>query len=87
MAASQSKESSINAFEAKTKFSSLLRGVQAGETYLITLRGEPVARLLPVLKHTSYVEFLETLSRAKDLRNKIKGSVPILEYKEEGREV
>ena len=38
----------IGAFEAKTHLSRLLEDVRHGETYLITRRGEPVARLAPV---------------------------------------
>ena len=37
----------IGSYEAKTKFPELLRGVQAGNRYTITLRGEPVAALIP----------------------------------------
>lgn len=33
--------------EAKTKLPELLRNVQAGNRYTITLRGEPVADLVP----------------------------------------
>jgi antitoxin (DNA-binding transcriptional repressor) of toxin-antitoxin stability system len=37
----------IGSYEAKTKLPELLRGIQAGKRYTITLRGEPVADLLP----------------------------------------
>ena len=37
----------IGSFEAKTKWSELLRGVQAGMRYTITMRGQPVADLVP----------------------------------------
>ncbi|MBI1907075.1 MAG: type II toxin-antitoxin system prevent-host-death family antitoxin [Rhodocyclales bacterium] len=37
----------IGSYEAKTKLPELLRGVQAGKRYTITLRGEPVADLVP----------------------------------------
>lgn len=37
----------IGSYEAKTKLPELLRGVQAGQRYTITLRGEPVADLVP----------------------------------------
>ncbi len=37
----------IGSYEAKTKLPELLRGIQAGNRYTITLRGEPVADLLP----------------------------------------
>ena len=37
----------IGSYEAKTKLPELLRGVQAGQRYTITLRGQPVADLVP----------------------------------------
>ena len=37
----------IGSYEAKTKLPELLRGVQAGKRYTITLRGEPIADLRP----------------------------------------
>jgi prevent-host-death family protein len=37
----------VGSYEAKTKLPELLRGVQAGKRYTITLRGEAVADLVP----------------------------------------
>ena len=37
----------IGSYEAKTKLPELIRGVQAGNHYTITLRGEAVASLVP----------------------------------------
>ncbi len=37
----------IGAYEAKTKLPELLRRVQAGERFIITSRGAPVAELTP----------------------------------------
>jgi len=37
----------IGSYDAKTKLPELLRGVQAGNRYTITLRGEPIADLVP----------------------------------------
>ncbi len=37
----------IGSYEAKTKLPELLRGVQEGKRYTITLRGEAVADLIP----------------------------------------
>ncbi|MBS0513606.1 MAG: type II toxin-antitoxin system prevent-host-death family antitoxin [Proteobacteria bacterium] len=37
----------IGSYEAKTKLPELLRGVQAGKRYTITLRGKPIAYLVP----------------------------------------
>ncbi len=38
----------IGSYDAKTKLPELLREVQAGQRYTITLRGKPVAELVPV---------------------------------------
>ncbi len=37
----------IGSFEAKTKLPELLRAVQQGQRFTITLRGTPVAELVP----------------------------------------
>lgn len=37
----------IGSYEAKTKLPELLRGVQLGNRYTITLRGAPIADLIP----------------------------------------
>jgi prevent-host-death family protein len=37
----------IGAFDAKTRLSELLREVQRGQHYTITIRGQPVADLVP----------------------------------------
>jgi prevent-host-death family protein len=41
----------IGSYEAKTKLPELLRGVQAGNRYTITLRGEAVADLVPAARN------------------------------------
>ncbi|HMU91206.1 MAG: type II toxin-antitoxin system prevent-host-death family antitoxin [Pseudomonadales bacterium] len=42
----------IGAYEAKTHFSRLLQEVMAGDGYIITHRGQPVAQLLPIGRET-----------------------------------
>jgi antitoxin (DNA-binding transcriptional repressor) of toxin-antitoxin stability system len=37
----------VGSYDAKTKLPELLRGIQAGSSYTITLRGEAVADLVP----------------------------------------
>lgn len=53
----------IGSYEAKTKLPELLRGVQAGNRYTITLRGEPVADLVPAegAKHANAVAAVEAM--------------------------
>ena len=41
-------DKSISAAEANRKFSELLRGVKAGQSYVVTSHGRPVARIQPV---------------------------------------
>ena len=38
----------IGSFDAKTNFSALLERVERGEQIVITRRGKPVARLMPI---------------------------------------
>jgi prevent-host-death family protein len=38
----------VGAFDAKTHFSALLERAERGEQILITRRGKPVARLMPI---------------------------------------
>ncbi len=37
----------IGSFEAKTHFSKLIHQVRHGESFLVTVRGKPVARIVP----------------------------------------
>ncbi len=66
----------IGSYEAKTKLPELLRGVQAGNRYTITLRGEPVADLVPTAgdRHAGAVaaveamrEFMHSTAPVKDV--------------------
>ncbi len=45
------KSVEIGAFEAKTHFSELIRKTELGESFIITKRGKPVARLGPASLH------------------------------------
>lgn len=55
----------IGSYEAKTKLPELLRGVQAGKRYTITLRGEPVADLVPAegIRQADAVAAVEAMRR------------------------
>ena len=64
----------IGSFEAKTKLPELLRGVQEGTHYTITLRGKPVAELVPVGRSTAAtyaqaVERMQNFKRVKGVSN------------------
>lgn len=48
MPVQESTYTEIGAFDAKTKLSEILRKVEQGERFTITLRGKAVAKLVPV---------------------------------------
>lgn len=43
----------ISASDAKRRFPQLLRAVKAGQTYIVTSRGEPVARIEPIKEQSA----------------------------------
>ncbi len=44
-------EEAVSAAEANRKFSLILRGVRAGNSYVVTSHGRPVARIVPAGEH------------------------------------
>ncbi len=75
----------IGAFEAKTRLSQLLRRVEAGERFVITLHGRPVAELIPYQEHDrgrveAAIESLKEFQRTHSL-----DGVPVRELIDEGR--
>lgn len=48
-------QKAISAAEANRKFSELLRGVKAGQRYIVTSHGRPVARIEPI-EETDHAE-------------------------------
>jgi len=76
----------IGSYEAKTKLPELLRGIQAGNRYTITLRGEAVAELLPAEGN----RHLDAAAAVAEMRAFMDAAVPVddLDIKalmEEGR--
>ncbi len=65
----------IGAFDAKAKLSQLLQEVKHGRRYTITLRGEPVADLVPSESaafpdvHTA-IENMRSIRKVKGIKNK-----------------
>jgi prevent-host-death family protein len=45
-------QKAISAAEANRKFSELLRSVKAGQSYVVTSHGRPVARIEPIEEQT-----------------------------------
>jgi prevent-host-death family protein len=61
-------ERAITASDANQRFSEMLRAVQGGDTFVVTSRGRPVAKVMPVDDHTerrqkvaAALDFLDTL--------------------------
>jgi prevent-host-death family protein len=70
----------IASFEAKTHFSELLRRVERqGEKFVVTMRGKPVAMLVPLEQAASGKESVEALlERLRQFRAQQTGRKPLL---------
>ena len=74
----------IGSYEAKTHLTELLAEVQAGETMVITRRGVPVAKLVPI--ETPQVQVEAAKAGLKALRKQTSAAgISIREMIEEGR--
>jgi prevent-host-death family protein len=58
----------VGSFDAKAKLAELLRGVQNGESYTITLRGHPVANLVPYPRRQNARASVEAMRDIKKVR-------------------
>jgi prevent-host-death family protein len=75
----------IGTHEAKTHLSELLARVRQGEEFLITNRGEPIAKLVPALQ-ASKDRIRLAISEMKEIRERNRlGGLKIREMIEEGR--
>lgn len=83
------KPRDISAFDAKTHLGQLLRDAEAGQSYTITRRGKPVARLSPIEPDKQKVDYKALAAEFGKLREKIrrrnKGLLSVRELIEEGR--
>ena len=76
----------VGAFEAKTKLSSLLDKVEAGEEVVITRHGRPVARLVAPGAPPRKMTGEELLERMRERRKGTSlGSLTIRQLIDEGR--
>lgn len=78
---------SIGAFDAKTKFSELLRNVEKGFSYSITRNGKSVAVLqsIEIAKKTDAVKAYERICKRAEKLNAGFKMEDILEMKNDGR--
>ncbi len=76
----------VGSYEAKTKLPELLRGIQAGNRYTITLRGEAVADLLPTQgnKQTDAIAAVDEMLTFMQARKPM-GGVDLKALIDEGR--
>ena len=74
----------VGAYEAKTRFSSILDAVEKGDRISITRRGRPVALLVPAQEEkpqpASVIAALRALRKSVTL-----GDIPLRQLIEEGR--
>lgn len=75
----------VNAFEAKTRLSELLRETEKGVSFRILRRGKEVARLIPPLKEDRKRGLKQVLTSFKEVRGRAPGKIKIRELIEEGR--
>ncbi len=78
-------QNQISTFDTKTHLSGLLEKVQKGESFLITKRGKPIAKIIPYKEEKQEVDFSELSNSLKKIRTSIKGKIDIMELKEQGR--
>jgi antitoxin (DNA-binding transcriptional repressor) of toxin-antitoxin stability system len=63
----------VGSYEAKTKLPELLRGIQAGNRYTITLRGEAVADLVPAAQNKN----ADAIAAVGQMRAFMEAAVPL----------
>ena len=75
----------VGAFDAKTNFSALLERVERGEQIVITRRGKPVARLMPIATARK-VKVSDAMAKLRELRKGATlGGLPWKELRDAGR--
>ncbi len=75
----------VSAFTAKTHLSGLLKEVQKGNLYIVTLRGKPIAKIIPYNDDIKEDSIEIALQNLNSIRQKIKGNVDIPSMINEGR--
>ena len=75
----------VSAFTAKTHLSGLLKEVQKGNLYIVTLRGKPIAKIIPYINDIKEDSIEVAIQNLNTIRQKIKGKVDIRSMINEGR--
>ena len=63
-------QNTLGTFEAKTNFNKLIERVNDGEEFLITRRGQPIAKIIPLAKDNN-VAITNAIARIKKLRGEM----------------
>jgi prevent-host-death family protein len=77
----------IGAFEAKTHFSQIIDKVMQGADFIVTRRGKPVAKIVPI-ENKPEMTFQEAVAKLTEMRKLYRGkpgSFNIREAIEDGR--
>ena len=75
----------IGSYEAKTHLPRILSRVLAGETFVVTRNGEPIAQIGPVKDSESVSTAKETLAKLRALNVRLGSAAEIRAMVEEGR--
>jgi prevent-host-death family protein len=75
---------SISSFEAKTKLSEVLREAEKGQEFIVTNRGKPIAKIVPIEK-ISISEWDLFINAATKIKKQQKGKISIKSLIDEGR--
>ncbi|RYE13246.1 MAG: type II toxin-antitoxin system prevent-host-death family antitoxin [Rickettsiales bacterium] len=57
----------LGTFEAKTNFNKLIKRVNDGEEFLITRRGQPIAKIIPLAKDLDNIAIINAIARIRKL--------------------
>lgn len=74
----------VSAYAAKTHLGQLLRDAENGQSYVITRRGKPIARLEPAGEEER-PDFKKILADFRELRKRIRGRIDVRALVREGR--
>ena len=76
----------IGTFDAKTHLSELLEQVEAGESFVITRRGQPIAHLVPAQATLRRPTLEEAIEGARSLRAQVQANAAeVRSWIDEGR--
>jgi antitoxin (DNA-binding transcriptional repressor) of toxin-antitoxin stability system len=75
----------IGSYEAKTHLPRILSRVLAGETFVVTRNGEPIAQIGPVKKTATVKSPKDALKKLRALRIRLGDEADVKTMRDEGR--